>query len=221
MELEIKRLKARRGSFEVYVEELVVNSVVAIVGRNGSGKSTMLDAVAGLIKAEGSIYACGKDVSSLPTEKRRLAYVQSVPIEPPGAVGEFLKAVAKMHGTSSQVDEVAARLGIGHLLKRRSGLSTGQRQLVNLAAALLSDPCAFLMDEPTSHLDWVNKKNFNDVIKTLDRPVLYVTHDPFEAMYVADVICVMKSGVLEKCFKNEGGKVREVYAYVGRLLSEL
>ncbi|MGK0549435.1 MAG: ABC transporter ATP-binding protein, partial [Pyrobaculum sp.] len=66
----------------------------------------------------------------------------------------------------------------------------------NLAAALLARPCAFLMDEPTSHLDWVNKKAFDDVLKRLGVPILFVTHDPVEALYVADRLCVMEEGRL-------------------------
>ncbi|MEM4898524.1 MAG: ATP-binding cassette domain-containing protein, partial [Pyrobaculum sp.] len=69
-------------------------------------------------------------------------------------MGAFLREVAKRHGTLSKIDQVVDMLGVRDLLQRRGGLSTGQRQLVNLAAALLSNPCAFLMDEPTSHLDW-------------------------------------------------------------------
>jgi molybdate/tungstate transport system ATP-binding protein len=125
-------------------------------GRNGSGKTTLLDAIAGVIK--GRVVACGRDVSRLPPERRGLAYVQSVPVDPPTRVDKFLHMVARMHGTEAEVEEVVRRLGIESLLRRRSGLSTGQKQLVNLAAALLTRPCAFLMDEPTSHLDWLNKK---------------------------------------------------------------
>jgi molybdate/tungstate transport system ATP-binding protein len=119
--------------------------------------------------------------------------------------------VAEMHGTEAEVGEVVRRLGIEALLPRRGGLSTGQKQLVNLAAALLARPCAFLMDEPTSHLDWLNKKRFNDVVKALGMPVLYVTHDPFEAMYVADVICVMEGGRILRCVGGRREELEQVY----------
>jgi len=200
MALVVENLTARRGAFVVQIERLVVNSVVAVVGRNGSGKTTLLDAVAGVVKATGRVSACGRDVSRLPPEKRGLAYVQSIPVDPPMRVDKFLKMVAKRRG--NDVEEVVRKLGIEALLTRRGGLSTGQKQLVNLAAALLTRPCAFLMDEPTSHLDWINKKIFNDAVKVLERPVLYVTHDPFEAMYVADVICVMERGRITRCVEN-------------------
>lgn len=199
MALEVRGLKAKRGSFEVYVDRLSVNSVVVIVGRNGSGKTTLLDAVAGFIKASGAVEACGRDVSALPPERRGLAYIQSVPVDPPARVDKFLRRVAKMHGSERKIGEVVDALGIGHLLGRRDGLSTGQKQLVNLAAALLAEPCAFLMDEPTSHLDWANKRAFNDLVKRLNKPVLYVTHDPFEALYIADLICLMESGRIRRC----------------------
>jgi len=210
MALLVEGLRARRGAFTVYVERLAVNSVVAVVGRNGAGKTTLLDAIAGVIEAEGRVAACGRDVSRLPPERRGLAYVQSVPVDPPTRVDKFLRMVARRHGAEEEVGEVVGRLGIEALLPRRGGLSTGQRQLVNLAAALLARPCAFLMDEPTSHLDWLNKKAFNDIVKALGKPVLYVTHDPFEAMYVADVICVMERGRITRCVEN---RVDVAYIY--------
>ena len=111
-------------------------------------------------------------------------------------VDKFLVHVARRHGTVGEVEDVVEILGIRDLLKRGGGLSTGQKQLVNLAAALLARPCAFLMDEPTSHLDWVNKKAFDDVLKRLGVPILFVTHDPVEALYVADGLCVMEGGRL-------------------------
>jgi len=126
-------------------------------------------------------------------------------------VDKFLRALAKIHGTEAEVEAVVERLGIKPLLTRRTGLSTGQKQLVNLAAALLTRPCAFLMDEPTSHLDWLNKKAFNDVVKALGMPVLYVTHDPFEAMYVADVICVMEGGMFLRCVGGQREELEHVY----------
>ena len=211
MALLVENLVARRGSFVVRVDRLEVNSVVSVVGRNGSGKTTLLDAIAGVIKAEGHVAACGRDVSRLPPERRGLAYVQSVPVDPPTRVDRFLRMVAEMHGAEAEVGEVVRRLGIEALLPRRSGLSTGQKQLVNLAAALLARPCAFLMDEPTSHLDWLNKKRFNDVVKALGMPVLYVTHDPFEAMYVADVICVMEGGRILRCVGGRREELEQVY----------
>jgi molybdate/tungstate transport system ATP-binding protein len=126
-------------------------------------------------------------------------------------VDRFLHMVARMHGTEAEVEEVVRRLGIESLLRRRSGLSTGQKQLVNLAAALLARPCAFLMDEPTSHLDWLNRKTFNDVVKALGMLVLYVTHDPFEAMYVADVICVMEGGRILRCVRERREELEQIY----------
>ncbi len=218
MALEIEKLELKRGSFHLRVDRLEVNSIVVVVGRNGSGKTTLLDAVAGVYRASGRVVACGRDVSSLPQEKRGLAYIQSIPIEPPGRVDKFLRDVAKLHGTENQIGEVVTQLGLGHILARASGFSTGQRQLINLAAALLTKPCAFLMDEPTSHLDWINKKKFLDIVKSLEKPVLYVTHDPLEAMYIANSICVMDNGQLKKCIPNTPGGL-EIYKRAEELLT--
>lgn len=206
-------LKACRGPFCVEVERLQVNSVVAVVGRNGAGKTTMLDAIAGVLRSRGRVEACGRDVSGLPPERRGLAYIQAVPIDPPGGPHRFLRAVARRHGTTDQLPRVLEAFGLTSLGR---GLSTGQRQLVNLAAALLARPCAFLMDEPTSHLDWLNKRAFNDAVRRLGRPVLYVTHDPLEAYYVGDLVCLMEEGRIRRCTR-EKVEVGEVVEKIGRI----
>ncbi|AET33870.1 ATP-binding cassette domain-containing protein [Pyrobaculum ferrireducens] len=219
MALSVRGLRARRGRFELFVESLAVNSVVVLLGRNGSGKTTLLDAIAGVIPAEGVVEACGRDVSALPPEERRLVYIQATPVDPPAKAGKFLRAVAARWGRDRRaVLEVAERLGIRHLLEA-SSMSTGQKQLVNIAAGLLADPCAFLMDEPASHLDWFNKRLVNNVVRKLDKPVLYVTHDPIEAAYVGDRICVVEQGRLTKCVDNPGVKTDDVDRFVEALFS--
>ncbi|CCC80930.1 ABC-type transport system, ATPase component [Thermoproteus tenax Kra 1] len=198
----MRGLRARRGRFQLEVERLSVNSVTVVLGRNGSGKTTLLDAIAGAIPAEGSVEACGREVSRLPPEERGLVYIQSTPVDPPGGPRRFLRWVAARWGRGErEVEEVAALLGIRELLDRR-GLSTGQKQLVNIAAGLLAGACGFLMDEPTSHLDWFNKQLVDDAVRRLGKPVLYVTHDPYEAAYIGDVICVMEEGRLKRCVEN-------------------
>ncbi|AAL65013.1 ATP-binding cassette domain-containing protein [Pyrobaculum aerophilum] len=217
MVLKITNLKARRGGFQLYVERLEVNSVVALVGRNGSGKTTLLDAVAGLIPAEGAVEACGREVSALPPEERKLVYIQATPVDLPMKPRRFLRLVASKWGKGEwEVKEVVERLGIGNLLNS-SGLSTGQKQLLNIAAGLLAEPCAFLMDEPTSHLDWFNKRIVNDVVKKIGVPVLYVTHDPFEAFYVGDVICLIEGGRIRGCRENTPADFSEVERIVKSL----
>jgi len=101
------------------------------------------------------------------------------------------------------VQEVADLLEIGHLLKRRPRqLSGGQRQRVALARAIVREPQAFLMDEPLSNLDAKLRASMRGELKRLQKRLaattIYVTHDQAEATTMADVVAVLKDGLLQQ-----------------------
>src|SRR5439155_15309756 len=109
------------------------------------------------------------------------------------------------------VKEVAALLGLGDLLDRRPwGLSGGQQQRVALGRALVRRPACFLMDEPLAHLDAGLRLTTRTEIRQLQRQfgttTLYVTHDPDEAMALADHVAVLSGGRLVQV-----GPPRELY----------
>ena len=110
------------------------------------------------------------------------------------------------------VQEVAALLQIGQLLKRKPGqLSGGQRQRVAMGRALVRQPKIFLFDEPLSNLDAKLRVEMRTEIKKLHQrlgaTIVYVTHDQIEAMTLASQIAVMRGGVLQF------GTPREVYEH--------
>jgi multiple sugar transport system ATP-binding protein len=101
------------------------------------------------------------------------------------------------------VQQVAVALEIEHLLKRRPRqLSGGQRQRIALARAIVRQPSAFLMDEPLSNLDARLRLTMRGEIKRLQHRLgtttLYVTHDQAEALTMADLVAVMREGVLQQ-----------------------
>lgn len=211
MAVEARRLRARAGGFRLYVEELRADSLVVVLGRNGSGKTTLLKALAGLIKAEGEVEACGRDVSRMPPEERGLVYIPSTPPEISVTPRRFLAMVAARHGALGELRWLAAEVGLEGVLDRR-GLSTGQRQLVAIAAALLAKPCALLLDEPTSHLDLANKRKIIEVVSKLEVTRIYVTHDVAEALALKAPTYVMDGGSLRGPVEAGGG---------GELMDEL
>jgi multiple sugar transport system ATP-binding protein len=104
---------------------------------------------------------------------------------------------------SSEVEKVAARLGLVHLLQNEpKQLSGGERQRVALARAIIRHPQAFLMDEPLSNLDSRLRIDMRAELKHLQHELgvvtLYVTHDQVEAMTLASRIAILKDGLLQQ-----------------------
>ncbi len=190
--------------------EIADNSFVVFVGPSGCGKSTLLRTIAGLEdKEHGEILLDGKDISNDAPVDRDVAMVfQSYALYPQMTVAEnigFALSVAKQDkGTiKSKVDEVSKLLRLDDYLERKpSALSGGQRQRVAIGRAIVRDPKVFLFDEPLSNLDAELRVEMRLQIAQLRRRLkatfIYVTHDQVEAMTLADVIVVLRDGVVEQ-----------------------
>lgn len=176
-----------------------------ILGPSGSGKTTLLRAVAGLERVEsGRIILDGKDITDLPPHKREVAMVfQNYALYPHKTVLENLlmpvEGEMKREEAVKLARDMASMLGIGDLLSRfPSELSGGQQQRVALARALVKRPKVFLMDEPLSNLDAIQRVSARKLIRDVQREneitTLYVTHDQVEAMALADRIAIMNQG---------------------------
>jgi multiple sugar transport system ATP-binding protein len=183
---------------------------LALLGPSGCGKTTALRILAGLdMPSAGKVCIGERDVTRLQPRDRDIAMVfQSYALYPQMTVGENIGYPLWIRGTPDaerrrKIDEVAAVLEIGHLLDRRPRqLSGGQRQRVALARAIVSDPAAFLMDEPLSNLDARLRLTMRGEIKRLCQRLgattLYVTHDQVEALTMADLVAVMHGGALQQ-----------------------
>ena len=139
-------------------------SVTVLTGRNGAGKSTTLQAIAGLTApASGRISVAGRDVADLDPAAwwRQLSWLPQRPVLVPGTVADNLALLGALDDletacASAGFDEVLAELpdGLNTVLGRGGvGLSLGQRQRLGLARALGSPAAVLLLDEPTAHLD--------------------------------------------------------------------
>ncbi|MGW7520763.1 ABC transporter permease [Streptomyces sp. NPDC054796] len=181
-------------------------TTVAVVGPNGAGKTTLLRALLGLTpRARATLRLGGDDVTALPPHRRGVAWVPQ-----DGALFPRQTALANTaYGLRAQgVPRAEARraaqgwldrLGVGHLARRRPAqLSGGQAQRVALARALAARPRLLLLDEPLAALDQTTRAQVRHTLRThLDGfggVCLIVTHDPVEAVSLADRVLVLDEG---------------------------
>jgi ABC-2 type transport system ATP-binding protein len=161
--------------------------VLGFLGPNGAGKSTTMRMLAGfLAPTSGSAKVCGHDVANDSLAARRcLGYLpEGAPSYGEMYVQDFLAFVADAHRLEPQrrrrrLDEVIARLALGSVLRQRiDTLSKGFRRRVALAAAIVHDPPALLLDEPTDGLDPNQKHNVRRLIldMTRERTIVISTH---------------------------------------------
>lgn len=185
---------------------LIPGETLAVVGPTGAGKSTLLRLVAGLeIPSAGEIELFGEPIHPKPPHERRLAFVmQEISLLPHLDVEANLNLPlrsARPPETQSKqrVHELAERWKVTPLLNRMPGsLSGGERQRVQLARSLACEPALVLMDEPWTFLDPPTRrslqKDFFDRHRESGRINIVVTHDPRDAVKVANWIAVMNKG---------------------------
>lgn len=185
-----------------------------LLGPSGVGKTTVLEAVAGLIPlGRGRILLDNIDVTRLPPEERRVAYVpQDASLFPHLSVkdnilfGVHARHVPQKEWGSRFIDLVES-LQIEKLLDRSiANLSGGERRRVALARALITSPRILLLDEPFNGLDPPIRRELQIMVKRLQKHLkgafLHVTHDREEAFLLADVVAVMIDGRIEQIAKR-------------------
>jgi ABC-type multidrug transport system ATPase subunit len=170
--------------------------LVALVGPNGGGKTTLLLALAGLVPAaEGRVEVCGRDAARVAVEQRgSVGLLTAAPGLYPLLTGwENLVFFGALYGLDdatvrARVAPFAASLGVDLDLPVGRG-SSGQQQKVSLARALLMDPPLLLLDEPTAHLDPLSAERILAVAREqadAGRAVVWVTHDLAAAESLCD-----------------------------------
>ncbi|MBO1436933.1 ABC transporter ATP-binding protein [Meiothermus sp. CFH 77666] len=189
----------KAGVFDANLH-LSPGEIVAVLGASGSGKTTLLNLVAGLLEPDaGRIFLGNEDVTHQAPEKRGLAYVfQDHALWPHLSALEHLLLVMKTPDRAL-AHHLLGRVGLGGLDARKPHqLSGGQKQRVALARALAARPRLLLLDEPYSALDPVLREELRLEVASLLRAehvsALHVTHDPDEALAVADRVAVMDGG---------------------------
>jgi putative spermidine/putrescine transport system ATP-binding protein len=190
--------------------------LIALLGPSGCGKTTALRVLAGLEDADsGRVLVDGKDITSLPTNRRDMGMVfQAYSLFPHLTARQNVEFGLKLRGrgrSAGRTDEMLELVGIAtHAGRYPHQLSGGQQQRVALARALAIRPQVLLLDEPLSALDAKVRVQLRDEIRRIQTEVgtttLFVTHDQEEALAVADRVGVMRAGRLEQL-----GPPAEVY----------
>ncbi|RFU82690.1 molybdate ABC transporter permease subunit [Streptomyces triticagri] len=181
-------------------------TTIAVVGENGAGKTTLLRALLGLTpRAHARLRLGDTDVTALAPHKRGVAWVPQ-----DGALFPHLSALSntayglRAHGVPrTEARRIAQqwleRLGVGHLAHRKPAqLSGGQAQRVALARALAPKPRLLLLDEPLAALDQTTRAHVRHTLRShlagFGGVCLIVTHDPVEAVSLADRVLVLDNG---------------------------
>jgi thiamine transport system ATP-binding protein len=186
--------------------DVAAREVVALLGPSGSGKSSLLRAVAGLEPvAAGGITWAGREVTGVPVHRRGFGLMfQEGQLFPhrtvAGNVGYGLDGLPRAR-RAERVAELLELVGLaGYGDRSVATLSGGQAQRVALARALAPAPALLLLDEPLSALDRGLRERLtgelHDILRATGTTALYVTHDHDEAFTVADRVAVMVDGRL-------------------------
>ena len=191
----------RVGEAKIECAFAAEGGVTALVGPSGAGKTSVLNAVAGLIRpTRGHVRVAGRTLfdaaagTDVPVEHRRAGYVfQDMRLFPHRRVRANLLYGAR---DDARLAETAAFLDIAHLLDRwPATLSGGEARRVAIGRALLADPAFLLLDEPLSSLDPARRQGIEAVILRLRDatalPILMVTHDVGEAERLATRVVAM------------------------------
>jgi molybdate transport system ATP-binding protein len=205
--------QTRLGGFTLDVELESAGGVTALFGRSGSGKTSIINVIAGLLRpARGRVELNGALLFDsargidLPAERRRVGYVfQDARLFPHLSVrqnlryGAFFNRGASAAGAAVDADPVIRLLGLEALLERRPGaLSGGEKQRVAIGRALLASPRILLLDEPLAALDLQRKGEVLGYVERLreelDIPIVYVSHAIEEVVRIADRVALVSEG---------------------------
>ena len=204
------QVKHRLGAFHLDARFVADGRVTALFGRSGSGKTSLVNIIAGLIRPDQAHVSLDGDVMIntdrgifVPRHRRRVGYVfQEGRLFPHLTVRQnllygwwFTPAATR----SGEFDRVVKMLGVGHLLDRRPGLlSGGEKQRVAIGRALLSSPRLLLMDEPLASLDEARKTEIMPYLERLRDetkiPIILVSHSVPEVARLATTLAVMAEG---------------------------
>ncbi|MCW2529491.1 MAG: transporter related protein [Pseudonocardiales bacterium] len=231
------RIQLSRGPFTLDVDLTVpAGQIVSILGPNGAGKSTLLAVLAGLLPIREGRVQLDEQVLDDPAasifrrpERRPIGVVfQDYRLFPHQSVLENVAFGARARGVSKSIARTRARewlekLDLSQFADRRPGaLSGGQAQRVALARALATEPAMLLLDEPLAALDARSRREVQRTLATYLRefagPVLMVTHDPVDALLLADRLVVVEDGRIRQDASPETVSTRPASAYVAQLL---
>jgi molybdate transport system ATP-binding protein len=203
-------IEKRLGDFTLSARFESAGGITAVFGPSGAGKTTLVNAIAGLIAPDrgriaidGTVLFDSERRINLPPHRREIGYIfQEGRLFPHLSVSHNLDYGRRMRGLpadAKQLERIVGLLDIGHLLERRPGkLSGGERQRVAIGRALLARPRLLLLDEPLASLDAARKR---EILPYLERmrdevgvPMVYVSHQAAELRRIATSVVRLEAG---------------------------
>lgn len=184
--------------------------IFALLGVNGSGKSTTIRMLCGLSEpSSGEALLCGINIAENPSEAKKILNVspQETAVAPNLSVRENLELMAGIYGVGAHEARERAsrqieRLSLGQVAdKKAKKLSGGWQRRLSIAMALISEPEILFLDEPTLGLDVLARRELWGVIEGMkgSKTVILTTHYLDEACALADRIGIMANGSLKAC----------------------
>ena len=203
-------IEKRLGDFALGARFESAGGITAVFGPSGAGKTTLVNAIAGLIAPDrgriaidGTVLFDSERRINLAPHRREIGYIfQEGRLFPHFSVSRNLDYGRRMRGLpedAKQLERIVSLLDIGHLLERRPGkLSGGERQRVAIGRALLTRPRLLLLDEPLASLDAARKR---EILPYLERmrdevgaPMVYVSHQAAELRRIATSVVRLEAG---------------------------
>jgi molybdate/tungstate transport system ATP-binding protein len=209
--IELRDVSIRQGQFRLDGVSLTVpaGGYAVLMGKTGCGKTTLLEAVAGLRRvAGGRVLLGGRDVTGLDPAARGIGYVpqdgalfRTMSVRDNLAFGLRVRHAAE-DAVARRVETLADWLDVRPLLDRQAvGLSGGETQRIALGRALAASPAVLLMDEPLGALDEETRDRLIRLLKHLREfaptSVLHVSHSRVEAEQLGDVVFRLQDGRVE------------------------
>ncbi len=206
---EVENLSYKLGNFKLDNINFKVNQgeYFVLLGQSGSGKTLLLESIAGFNAVKGKINFKNKDISKLTPENRDVGFVyQDFALFPNMNVRDNIMFSARYKSVKNPEEtlhDLADFLGLGPLLSREvDNLSGGERQRVAIARALFSKPKILLLDEPLSAIDPTFRNSIMKFLKDIHRrynlTTIHVTHNFREASYLADRIAIVMNGQIKQ-----------------------
>lgn len=203
------------------------DKISCIIGESGSGKTSILKAIIGLVEYDGDIKFDDVSIKNIPTNMRGISYVsQNIGLYPNLTVFNNIAFPLKIVGCNedeirSRIANVADLLHIRPILSRKPReISLGQAQRVAIARALVKKSTVYIFDEPFSNLDkplsMQLTKEIKEIFKKSKNTAIFVSHDVNESLYLGDEIFVMNEGNIV-----ESGTPTKIRNSKNKLVTEL